>query len=116
MEVLILLPILAVALSVWLSFIASIALKSDKTLTPLQFYVQLITAWTIPILGSVLVLHFIYEHAPGSIQLRFIPWPFKSMVAGKKVKANANRDENESDYPGSHYVHRSNENGTADGD
>jgi len=51
-----------------------------------------------------------------SIQLRFIPWPFKSMVAGKKVKANATRDENESGYPGSHYVHRSDETGPAAGD
>ena len=86
-----------ISMLLWLNFLATIAIRHDKTLEQFQRVGQTICVWLIPFIGSTLVLKFVYEHSPKAIPTTWIPWPFKSMVLGKYIKPNPHPSSLESD-------------------
>lgn len=80
---------------IWLSVLASLAVYCDKTLTPFQRYAQWFVVWIVPLLGASFVLHLVYDHSPEAIPESWIPWPFKNLIYGKKIKRRSYEFENE---------------------
>ena len=93
MEVLIVIGALFTLMLLWLNFLATLAVKYDHTLEPVQRIGQLIFVWLIPFLGASVVLHIVYEHSPEAIPRSWVPWPFKNLIYGPPIKANTLRDE-----------------------
>ena len=87
--------ILIIVIAIWLSVLASLAIYCDKELTLFQRYSQWAIVWLIPFLGASFVLHLVYDHSPEAIPESWIPWPFKSLIYGKRITRNENPNENE---------------------
>jgi len=80
----------------WLSVLASIAVRYDSTMNTFQKNAQTVFLWLIPIFGSSFVLHLVWEHYPDAIPDSWIPWPFKKIIFGKEPPNNKNRDDDDS--------------------
>ena len=80
----------------WLSILATIAVRYDRTLNAFQKNAQTIVVWLAPIFGGALVLHLVWQHYPDAIPKSWIPWPFKKIIYGKSPPANKNRNNDES--------------------
>jgi uncharacterized membrane protein YcgQ (UPF0703/DUF1980 family) len=101
MVILVIISVLFVALLVWINILASIAVHHDHTLETFQKNAQFIIIWLIPIFGASFVLRLVFDHSPEAIPKTWIPWPLKSLIYGKPIKAYKNRDDHEIDtYPG----------------
>ena len=87
--------ILLILVAIYLSVLASLSVYCDKTLTSFQRYAQWATVWLIPLLGASFVLHLVYDHSPEAIPENWIPWPFKGLIYGKRIKRNENRNDSE---------------------
>ena len=89
--------IIGVALIIWLWLVvvAIVALKYDNTLETFQRNTQIIIVLIVPFFGSALIIHLVKEHYPEAIPEALIPWPFKSLIYGKAVPGNKNKDNNE---------------------
>lgn len=77
--------------AVYLTALAWFALFSDDAMPLLQRVAQGIFAFLIPILGPLTVLHFA-SPLPGNMG-RLVPWPFRSIVAGKPMRKSAGNQE-----------------------
>ena len=100
MEFLIAITIYLVLAGVWLNVLATLAVNHDRTLEPFQKYAQLAIVWLVPLIGSGFVLHLVFDHSPGAIPKFWIPWPFETLIFGKKFTPNRNRYDRELDvYP-----------------
>lgn len=76
---------------VWLSLLATFAVRHDQTLNMLQKNAQTVIVWLLPLIGSSFVLHLTWQHYPDAIPKKWIPWPFKRIIFGKPIKRNMNR-------------------------
>jgi len=88
---------LVLAIWLWSSILATIAVRHDATLESLQKKGQTVIVWLFPIVGAVFVLHLIWQHYPEAIPKTWIPWPLKNIVFGNRVSPNRNRNDNEND-------------------
>ncbi len=101
MEILLIIGSVVAVLVLWMNIVASIAVRYDQTLEPFQRVAQLVFIWVVPIIGASIALKLIIDHSPEVIPRSWIPWPFKKMLFGKRVKPNKNRSEYGVDtYPG----------------
>ena len=70
---------LVLAIWLWSSILATIAVRHDATLESLQKKGQTVIVWLFPIVGAVFVLHLIWQHYPEAIPKTWIPWPLKNI-------------------------------------
>ena len=96
MEVVFILIGVLVAACVWLNTLATIAVKHDPTLEPVQRKGQLAIIWLFPFIGAGFILHLVIQHYPDAIPKEWIPCPLKSLVYGKEPKRNRNRNDDDS--------------------
>ena len=96
MEIIYVLGGLGVVYYLWLSVLATIAVRYDRTLNTFQKNAQTIFVWLVPIFGGAFVLHLIWEHHPDAIPKSWIPWPFKKIIYGKAAPSYKNRSNDES--------------------
>jgi len=80
----------------WLSVLATIAVRYDRTLNTFQKNAQTVFVWLTPIFGGALVLYLVWQHYPDAIPKSWIPWPFKKIIYGKSAPRNKNRNNDES--------------------
>lgn len=83
--------------ALYLNALATFAIRYDHSLEKVQKIGQMVFVWLIPFLGASFVLHLVFDHSPEAIPKSWIPWPFKSLIYGKSIKSNRNRDDNEVD-------------------
>lgn len=93
----------------------TLAIKYDHTLDRFQKLSQLLFVWLIPIFGASFVIHLVYDHSPEAIPKNWIPWPFKTLIYGKPIKRNNNRDNNEMEPSGERHHHRDSTGGDSGG-
>lgn len=79
----------------WLVILGIIAVKYDDTLDSFQKKAQIVLIFIVPFFGSALVLHLVNQHSPEAIPKSLIPWPLTSLIFGKQVPRNRNRNNNE---------------------
>jgi hypothetical protein len=116
-EILLVIAAVATAILLWLNSLASLAVKYDHTLDKTQKIAQTFIVWLVPFFGAAFVLHLVSEHYPQAIPRNWIPWPFKKMVFGAKVKPNKSRDDREIDHVGGSRNHSAREShDVSDGD
>ena len=92
MEIVYILGGIGVIYYLWLSVLAVIAVRYDRTLNAFQKNAQTIFVWLMPIFGGSLVLHLVWQHYPDAIPKSWIPWPFKKVIYGKAAPRNKNRN------------------------
>ena len=97
MEIVTILIVGALLIWGWSVILGIIAVKHDDTIDSFQKKAQIIIVLIVPLFGAALVLHLVYQHAPEAIPKRLIPWPLRSLVLGKKIPRNRNRDNNQED-------------------
>lgn len=78
-------------LAVYMTAVAWFAIFSDETLSGFQRIAQSLLAFVVPVLGPVAVLHFA-SPLPDNIR-QLVPWPFRSMVAGKPLRKGVGNEE-----------------------
>ncbi len=88
--------VLVVSSWLWLNFLATIAVRHDLTLEPIQRKGQTAIIWLFPFVGAAFVLHLIWQHHPEAIPKAWVPWPFKKPIYGEKNATNRNRNDDES--------------------
>lgn len=82
-------------LSVYLGLLAVVVVLSDETLGALQKVAQCLLSVFIPLLGPLTVLFMAHTVSPWV--LRWVPWPFKSMVSDKAIKRYSSEAEQSGD-------------------
>jgi len=71
---------IVLAYYLWLSFLATIAVRYDRTLNSFQKKAQTVIIWLVPVFGAVLMLYLTWQHYPDAIPKTWIPWPFKKAI------------------------------------
>lgn len=80
---------------VYLNLLATLVIRHGDILPTAQIKAQLLFVWLIPFVGASLVLYFMFRLAPDVIPRSWIPWPFRTIIYAKPIKANKNREERE---------------------
>ena len=93
MDFLTTLAILVALITIWLNILATLAIRHDHTLDSFQKNSQFILVWLIPIFGSSIVLHLIFNHSPEAVPHSWIPWPLRTLIFGRTIKNNKDREE-----------------------
>ena len=90
-------------LAIYLNFVAVIGLLIEPKpgFNTLQKVVQIIFILFFPLVGSTFVLYILTQQAPGLISKRFIPWPLRILIWGKKLRSDSDRSHDEQ-QPGIH--------------
>lgn len=74
------------ALVLWVYILACMCVVLDADLETIQKIGQLGVIFFVPVLGPLFILHIVSQHSPELVQRLYIPWPFKNMVLGKRIK------------------------------
>ena len=84
----------------YLALLAVTVILSDETLARINKLAQAAIAIFIPVIGPVTVLFMAHTVSPAL--LRWVPWPFKAMVADRSIKRYSSLEEQtaESDASG----------------
>ncbi len=54
---------------------------------------QIIVSWIIPIFGSLFVLHILVSTDTECLESKWLIWPFRSIVFGKKIRTSTTSED-----------------------
>jgi len=82
---------LIAAIAAYLAILASLVVLLDPTLERFQKLAQICISLLVPVLGPVMVLTM--AHDVTKTLLRWVPWPFRSLIANKPIKRYSSADD-----------------------
>lgn len=94
MSVLVTTLVFAAILAAYLAILAVTVVILDETLAKPKKLAQAAIAVLLPILGPITILFM--AHAVSPAMLRWVPWPFKAMVADRAIKRYSSLEEQSS--------------------
>ena len=97
MEIVTISIIIVLLIWAWCVFLGVVAVKHDDTIDSFQKKAQIVIVLIVPFFGAALILHLVHQHSPQAIPKNLIPWPLKSLVFGKQIPRNRNRNNNQED-------------------
>ena len=95
MTIVFVLFITATLIAAYLAILAVAVVLLDGTLSQGQKIMQCLAAICVPILGPITVLYMAHTVMPQI--LRWVPWPFRNIVAGTEIKRYSSPEEQSGD-------------------